>query len=899
MCFQNRHELLKHIRLKHRNRQHHSCLYSNCPCNFKTLNALHIHLSRIHPKQDSQKPLELTTFSCSLCTCSSLSTEREFFSHLGIHFKSHETVTCVFRDCNYKTNIYGTFHSHKNRKHNPYTLNDFKPGIVTPTGVSQDVSVNADKDALNLDDSSVEANSTFPSEDVDLNHTLSDTIKENLAAALFKLEHFAHVPATKMDEFLQELHYLFGTGTLPISVNIIEDVLRKHGSTTDKSVTTEVATALSVFHPLLKAIGEYGCLSSSYLRNKFYRENFNVVEPIEFVLDGKENKSCQYVPILKNLQQILDRKGVVDKIIENHRVHQNNGRTGQHHSYKSYQDGSHFKENSFLSGDDLRLLLTLYIDDFEVCNPLGTSRRKHKLCGIYWTFSNLPPGSHSVLSSIYLAVLSKSDDMKKYGYGQVLQPLLHDLKLLEQHGIFVPLLGRCLKGTVQVVLADNLGAHSIAGFNENFTAGHICRFCTATRTEIQKKEVRSGSFIQRTKALHEEHVNSAQKDGSSCFGVKRECVITKNLAHFNVLSGYPPDIMHDLFEGVVPVELGQCLSVLISKKYFSLEHLNKSILGFPYKWSDKTNKPHAIPHTFSQTIRGNAHENWALLRFLPFIIGPLVPEDDKAWQILMALKDVVELLVAPTHTEESIAYLECKISEHRKRYQELFPHMQLLPKHHYLEHYPALIRKFGPLVSLWTMRFEAKHSYFKQIIRHSNCFKNVPLSLAVKHQLMMSYHMRASSFEKPAFEVTGVSTVPVSVLKKEIMESIEKMFPDTREVHLTTSVSANGVQYRKGMIVAHGSTSGLPDFGQIDHILVIQERLVFVVKILCGWYSEHHRAFELTACPTKEMDLIECSNLADDYPLADYFVGAQRMVTLKRYISIKGNFEITINSLKK
>lgn len=361
-------------------------------------------------KQDSQKPLELTTFSCSLCACSSLSTEREFFSHLGIHFKSHETVTCVFRDCNYKTNIYGTFHSHKNRKHNPYTLNDFKPGIVTTTGVSQDFSVNADK-----------------------------------------------------------------------------DVLRKHGSTTDKSVTSEVATALSVFHPLLKAIGEYGCLSSSYLRNKFYRENFNVVEPIEFVLDGKENKSCQYVPILKNLQQILDRKGVVDKIIENHRVHQNNGRTGQHHSYKSYQDGSHFKENSFLSGDDLRLLLTLYIDDFEVCNPLGTSRRKHKLCGIYWTFSNLPPGSHSVLTSIYLAVLSKSDDMKKYGYGQVLQPLLHDLKLLEQHGIFVPLLGSCLKGTVQVVLADNLGAHSIAGFNENFTAGHICRFCTATRAGNPKK----------------------------------------------------------------------------------------------------------------------------------------------------------------------------------------------------------------------------------------------------------------------------------------------------------------------------------------------------------------------------------------------------------------------------
>ena len=76
--------------------------------------------------------------------------------------------------------------------------------------------------------------------------------------------------------------------------------------------------------------------------------------------------------------------------------------------------------------------------------------------------------------------MSKSDVVKKYGYDQVLQPHLQDLKTLEQDGIFVYLLGRCVKGTVQVVLADNLGAHSIAGFNESFTAGHICRFCTAT-----------------------------------------------------------------------------------------------------------------------------------------------------------------------------------------------------------------------------------------------------------------------------------------------------------------------------------------------------------------------------------------------------------------------------------
>lgn len=52
-------------------------------------------------------------------------------------------------------------------------------------------------------------------------------------------------------------------------------------------------------------------------------------------------------------------------------------------------------------------------------------------------------------------------------------------------------LGRTLKGTVQCVVADNLGAHSIAGFVENFTGSYVCRFCTAERSEFQTKEVRN------------------------------------------------------------------------------------------------------------------------------------------------------------------------------------------------------------------------------------------------------------------------------------------------------------------------------------------------------------------------------------------------------------------------
>ena len=96
--------------------------------------------------------------------------------------------------------------------------------------------------------------------------------------------------------------------------------------------------------------------------------------------------------------------------------------------YKSFRDSLHCKQNTLLSGQDLRLSIGLYIDDFEACNPLGTSRKTHKLCAVYWVLSNLPPGSHSSLTSIYLAVLCKTDNVKSYGYGKVLEPLICDLR---------------------------------------------------------------------------------------------------------------------------------------------------------------------------------------------------------------------------------------------------------------------------------------------------------------------------------------------------------------------------------------------------------------------------------------------------------------------------------------
>lgn len=176
--------------------------------------------------------------------------------------------------------------------------------------------------------------------------------------------------------------------------------------------------------------------------------------------------------------------------------------------------------------NETAISLILYADEFEFCNPLGTSRKIHKILGVYWILGNLPPGCHSSLSSIHLAALINSNDVKQYGYEKVLEPLVDDLVTLEQHGFFVSKLGKTIKGTVQCIVADNLGAHSIAGFVENFSGTYVCRFCTAQSEECQTIEVNSGAFCLRTKGVHAAHLEAVREEEVPHFGVKGDCVLS-------------------------------------------------------------------------------------------------------------------------------------------------------------------------------------------------------------------------------------------------------------------------------------------------------------------------------------------------------------------------------------
>ena len=107
--------------------------------------------------------------------------------------------------------------------------------------------------------------------------------------------------------------------------------------------------------------------------------------------------------------------------------------------YMTHEDGTYFKEE----GEELKLSLILYVDDTELANPLGTARKIHTLCAVYWLLASVPSKYRPSLHVIQLALLCNQS---------VLSPLLKDLRTPEQDGIFNETVGQCVSGELYYVL---------------------------------------------------------------------------------------------------------------------------------------------------------------------------------------------------------------------------------------------------------------------------------------------------------------------------------------------------------------------------------------------------------------------------------------------------------------
>lgn len=147
--------------------------------------------------------------------------------------------------------------------------------------------------------------------------------------------------------------------------------------------------------------------------------------------------------------------------------------------YKDFCDGTYFKDHPLFSQKQNSLQIQLFYDEFEMANPLGSKHGIHKIGSIYSILRNLSPKINSAFMNIHHLSHFHSEDVKKYGFSAMLEPVVHDLKVLESQGIDIPFSHEPLCGTVAQVTGDNLGLHTL--LLAAFSANYYCRFCLADK----------------------------------------------------------------------------------------------------------------------------------------------------------------------------------------------------------------------------------------------------------------------------------------------------------------------------------------------------------------------------------------------------------------------------------
>jgi hypothetical protein len=115
--------------------------------------------------------------------------------------------------------------------------------------------------------------------------------------------------------------------------------------------------------------------------------------------------------------------------------------------------------------------------------------------------------------------------------------------------------------------------------------------------------------------------------------------------------------MHIVLEGIIPFELGRVLKELSS--VMNLQESNQQIFLFWGKiTTDKCHKPTELSKI---EIPGSgicpsmtAMQLWALLRYLPVVIGERVSQDNLHRKFLLHLNHMADIIFAPKFTSGKI-----------------------------------------------------------------------------------------------------------------------------------------------------------------------------------------------------------------------------------------------------
>ncbi|XP_028409387.1 uncharacterized protein LOC114531989 isoform X2 [Dendronephthya gigantea] len=600
-------------------------------------------------------------------------------------------------------------------------------------------------------------------------------------------------------------------------------------------------------------------LKTTYLQSSFLESSVNFIKPIQYVLStrityknkGSKRLICEqddtmvYIPILDSLQQLLSNSKIADVITAPRQVCKEG-------FLFDICDGECIKHNRIFIEHPNGLIIILYHDEIEVCNPLGTHVGKHKIDLYYYTLGNIGPKYRSKLCAIRLLAIVKAKDVSMYGQNKILTPIINDLHTLANGYTFV-VGGNFMElfGGVVSCLGDTEGQHQWGGFKVKVGFSHQkCRNCLCTFLSMQEN-FRASCFTERNLVQYRQHcedietapTEESRKNLVTTYGINERSVLSR-LPQFDITKQLPQDIMHVLLEGSVQYEVRYALQYFIDNGSITLQQLNSTFCQLKLGYQDEANRPPPLRETVfngqeKYKLKQTAEHARIFLKYLPICLKNFVANDCPQYQLILQISLIVQICFSPVISVETIKELETLIEANLILFKEVFPGVNITPKMHYMLHIPQQIVYLGPLVRHCCLRFEARHRYFKDLAPLQN-FKNICLSLAERCQVDECADFETQTpCQHPLFKsekVIGPSSMVTDMLKAHFFQRITDCLLYANPESLTNVftckwIQLHGTKYvpNKGCIIAVDATftSMLPEFGRIQRIWLADEDTIF------------------------------------------------------------------------
>ncbi|KAL3970579.1 LETM1 and EF-hand domain-containing protein 1, mitochondrial [Sarotherodon galilaeus] len=542
------------------------------------------------------------------------------------------------------------------------------------------------------------------------------------------------------------------------------------------------------------------------------------------------NKSFYYVPLIESLKQLMTNERIFTML----NTAPQRSREG---FFYDFRDGSLFTSHPLFSQRPNALQLILYTDEIEICNPLGSHASANKLVMFYYTLGNIDPKFRSKLAAIRLLAIAKANDISQWGIDVVLKRILQDLSLL-YNGVRIEMSNGEIElfGAVIAICGDTLAQHEIAGFKEGIGFAYSkCRHCECNFDDMQSV-FEEKKFVQRTLEKHIRQCFEIDKASTdllkaslkTTYGINRRSRIV-DVPAFDLIKQTPQDIMHVIFEGVASMEVKFVLKHLILSGQLELDKFNSDIQNFPYSPLEIRDKPSPISFgtlaANDNKLKQSCGQMLILLKILLFLLYGV---ESEYVVFIRKLIMIVQIVLAPIISLQTVLQLRSMIEEHLYQFKQLFPEVNIIPKQHYMLHLPSQILSLGPLIRSMCMRFEAKHSYFKQWASKLN-FKNVCKSLA-NHNQFLECCQNEIGTEHPIFAKEKESG-PVSAVKNN--DYVRKKIKEFFGIDVMQSVVSvkwyvlNGNKYITGKSMIIADVDGtFPVFGLIKDIFLIDSSFI-------------------------------------------------------------------------